>query len=300
MPLEPYIPANVQAAADASDSFLRGLESPPAEAPSPSALAQPPSPPVQTQEPPKDDAAEQRYRVLQGKYNAEVPRLHEANRTLQAQNQELSQRLQGLEAKVQELNKPAPVTQNFDSIHKEFGDDLTNVLKEQAATIQRLNGTIEQLQSGQARVAQATQETAQAAFWRELRRDVPDVDALNRDQYFLAWLDEADGLSGTSRYDTMQVAFRRLDASGVARYFTSYKAGLKSAPSPQEQLQSQVSPPASGTGAYQAADSKPTYTSAQVSQFFKELSLGKWNHRREEAEALERSMEAAQLEGRIR
>ena len=300
MSYEPYIPANVRAAADASDTYLRDQEAAKvsAEAPSPNALPQPPvvaDPPAK----PADDAAEQRYRVLQGKYNAEVPRLHEANRNLQAQNSDLSARLQGLEAKVQELSTPPAPAADFTKIHAEYGDDLTNVLKEQAATISQLKGTIAQLQTGQAQVAQTAQESVQDGFWRELRRIVPDWQALNSDQYFLAWLAEGDGLSGYSRFDTMQVAFKRLDAEGVARYFTSYKSGLKPTPSAQEQLASQQSPAASGSGVTTGSE-KPSFTSAQVSQFFKELSLGKWNHRQTEARAIERQMEEAQAEGRIR
>jgi len=301
MPLEPYIPASVQAAADASDKYLHDQEAAKvaATAPPPNALPQPPVQPTQTQEPaPPAEDFRQKYLVLQGKYNAEVPRLHEANRQLQSQNADLGNRLQGLEAKVQELSTPPVPAADFAKIHAEYGDDLTNVLKEQASTISQLKGVITQLQNGQAQVAQATQETVQDAFWRELRRVVPDWQALNSDQYFLAWLAEGDGLSGLSRYDTMQVAFKRLDADGVARYFTSYKAGLQPTQNAQQQLASQVSPPASGTGT-QTGSEKQSFTSAQVSQFFKELSLGKWNHRRDEAEAIERAMELAQSEGRI-
>jgi hypothetical protein len=239
MSYEPYIPANVRAAADASDNYLRDQEAAKvaAEAPSPNALPQPPV----VADPPARPAEnfEQQYRVLQGKYNAEVPRLHEANRNLQAQNSDLSIRLQGLEAKVQELSTPPAPGADFTKIHAEYGDDLTNVLKEQASTIAQLKGTIAQLQTGQAQVAQTAQESVQDGFWRELRRIVPDWQALNDDQYFLAWLAEADGLSGYSRYDTMQVAFKRLDAEGVSRYFASYKSGLTRTPSAQEQLASQ-------------------------------------------------------------
>ena len=303
---EPYIPANVLAQADAADKFLREQDAqrlnPPESPPVDQAPAVPTSPIPQTPPPapaPSEDF-EHKYRVLQGKYNAEVPRLNESNRQLASQNADLANRLQQLEIKITEMQTPPQPPADFSKIQAEYGDDLTQVLQQQATTITKLQEVIAQLQHGQAQVVQATQESAADAFWRELRRAAPDWQQLNTDQYFLAWLGEADGLSGLTRYDTMQQAFKRLDADGVARYFASYKSTLKTAPSPQEQLQQQVSPPASGTGNQHAADNKPTFTQAQVATFFKEVALGKWNHRREEAAALERAMETAQIEGRIR
>lgn len=301
---EPYIPAVVQAQADAADQALRDMDSQRQTAESTQSALELPAvstpalqpPPASPPQPSED--FEHKYRVLQGKYNAEVPRLNAANRDLQQQNNDLAARLTALEQKLSEAQQPPQIPQDFSKIQAEYGDDLTHVLKDQAATISQLKSVISQLQQGQTQVVKSTQEAAVDGFWRELRRIAPDWERLNSDQYFLAWLGEADGLSGLTRYDSMQYAFKRLDADAVARFFQTFQGSQS--PSASQQLQQQIAPPASGTGNANVVDSKPVFTQAQVSNFFKEVSLGKWNHRREEAAAMERAMELAQIEGRIR
>lgn len=70
--------------------------------------AESPAAPQTPQSAPEDDRWEQRFRVLKGKYDAEVPRLHAAVRAKDQQLGELHQRLNDMEVRMEAMNARGP------------------------------------------------------------------------------------------------------------------------------------------------------------------------------------------------
>ena len=277
----------------------------------PEAEAQPPAEGNTTTE----EALMHKYKTLQGMYNAEVPRLHQ-------QNRELTQRLQSMEqliatmsyqpqAHQQQQPQEAYVT---DADVEEYGDavdvmrraardemrSLNQRLADVETTVQRINSSVvPQVQQ----VARQQYANAEQGFWAELSSAVPNFRDINADPNFLAWLGEADPMTGITRQTYLDDAQRRLDARRVASIFHSWSAktggGNQSiAPS---QLEQQIAPGRSrGSGVPAATGSGTTYSPDGIRKFYDDVRTGKYKGREQERSRIERDIFAAQREGRIR
>jgi len=126
--------------------------------------------------PPQEESWEHRFKVLQGKYNAEVPRFaHE--------NKDLKSRLQSLEDQLEEMKnaKPPELLVKPEEI-EQYGEGLIDVARRVAreelaskdAMIAKLRSEIDSVKSVQSHVVQDS-------FFRSLTEMVPDWEALNAD-----------------------------------------------------------------------------------------------------------------------
>lgn len=164
---------------------------------------------------------EQKYRVLQGKYNAEVPRISEDLRRAHERIQTLEQQLQQALAQMPQRTQDAEEGGGdpFESLADEYPDDLVSVLKSQAQQIQQLTAQLQNVQ-GQ------TQRTTRQTFESQLAAAVPDWQAINNDQNFIKWLSRpAPYMNGVSLHNLLSDAYQRGDVQSVAKFFTDYQAG---------------------------------------------------------------------------
>jgi hypothetical protein len=258
----------------------------------------------------------QKYQTLQGMYNADVPRLN-------AQNQELGQRVHQMEqliATMQAAPPPAaplpPVSVLTADEIDEYGEsiDIMRKVSQEVAgryqqRIDRLEATIQQLQGSVVpRVEQLANRQAQSAeqsFWAELQSTIPDWRAVNDNQAFQNWLLEVDPLSGLTRQTYLDDAQRNLDAVRVASFFRSWQttSGAVTAQpnrsSSKSELEKQVSPGKSRSGGSSYTGDAKTYTAHDISEFFKKVRMGGFKGREAERDTIERDIFAAQAEGRI-
>lgn len=200
---------------------------------------------------------EAKFHTLQGKYNAEVPRLSETMRQQSAEIQRLTQLVEALQAKQPE---PAQQTQQPQSTvdrdaltayDEEFGK-LVDLIEAQKAEIEALKSQVGQVQGNVQQVGQAQQTTATELFWGKLYAVVPDFDAVNADPAFHTWLAEPDGLSGLTRKQIGDRALAEADHAKVARIINEYKSQRgKQKPPPQQSI---------------TPDTKPVNVDAQVAQ----------------------------------
>lgn len=268
-------------------------------------------------EPPAGDheTLEQKYRTLQGKYNAEVPRLH-------AENKSLANRLTSLEQLLASAPPPpaAPTTTPqkliTDKDIEDYGDSvdlMRRVSREEdfavQAKIDELTSLVRQLQSNVVpRLDQVTTRQAQTdeqQFWSELAAAVPNWQATNNDADFQSWLLEVDPLTGITRQTYLDDAQRNLDVQRVIKFFTLW-SGISGAPpartakpSAASELEAQVAPGRSRSTSAPNSTRGRTYTPLDIKAFFADVTAGKYRGREAERNTLEHDIFAAQREGRI-
>lgn len=262
------------------------------------------------------DTWEQKYKTLQGMYNAEVPRM-------KAENRELTSRVSQMEQLLSTLNnQPVAQPESTDPLItdkdvQEYGDSIDVMRRAAREEVAQANARVAQLekqvmqmqtsvvpQMNQISHAQAQSATQQ--FWADLSNKVPEWNDINNDQNFQSWLLEIDPLTGISRQTYLEDAQSNLDSNRVAQFFKSWQEA-NGTPSvaqtnrkvPSEQLEKQVSPGRGRSGTNTMPSEGQTYSPADIEQFFDAVRKGKYKGREEERGRIERDIFAAQREGRI-
>lgn len=291
---------------------------PPPETPSPEVPPAPTPPP----QPTPDVVAEweQRYRTLKGKYEAEVPRLHQQVRDLTQSVQELTQRSQ-------QPPTPAPETPPqkkrlvTDKDAETFGPDLLDLIKRQSEEIaedlvskrssslqneiKRLETENQTLKAQLGDVSRNQETSAQENYLAKLTNVVPDWEQVNTDQRFLLWLGEVDPFTGLQRQAYLDDAFKALDVNRTAHLFNAWKQSVTpAAPAPVQQrqtteLQRQVTPGKSKATPAPAADPNTRiWTVNEIEQFYVEVRKGQ--HTPDEARRIENEINLAVSTGRVK
>lgn len=291
------------------DSTARAADSAEGQAPAPQGTEQPEGDKT-------EKTLEQKYRTLQGMYNAEVPRLH-------AEKRELTNRVQQLEQLIASMNaqpaKPQVPAQKLitDQDIEDYGDSIEvmrKVFREEMtskdAEISELRQLVRQMQGTVVpQVHQLSQNYAvsnEQRFWADLQTTVPDWQDINADKGFQAWLLEVDPLTGIPRQTYLDDAQRSMDARRVANFFTAWKGltGVPDARTPPEaqaasELERQIAPGKGRSGGAKPQGEPKTYTTSDIRKFFSDVQKGKYKGKEAERDRVERDIFAAQREGRI-
>jgi len=263
-----------------------------------------------------EDTFEQRYRTLQGMYNADTSRLR-------ADNQQLNTRVSQLEQLLSSLSS-APAASAADDYEKlvtskdieEYGDSIEvmrRVTKEEVSTANRriaeLEQLIRQMQTSVLpkveQVAHRQALSAEQAFWADLTANVPAWRDMNADSAFHTWLLEVDPMTGLTRQSYLEDAQRNLDARRVASIFSAWQglSGQSVAQSPRpastSQLEKQVAPGRSRSTGATVTDQPKTYAAADIRKFFEDVRKGLYKGKEAERDRIERDIFAAQRESRI-
>jgi len=265
-----------------------------------------------------EDTVTQKYKTLQGMYNAEVPRLHQQNREMQQRVQQMEQLLASMTAVNPQDAAPAAERHVTDKDMEEYGESIDMMRKvareELGAITQRLatlEATLRQVQVNvvpqvQA-VAQRQQVSAEQQFWSDLSANVPNFRQINDNADFQSWLLESDPLTGVTRQTFLDDAQRSLDSRRVVNFFRTWLESTGQAAvaqstgnSPASELEKQVSPGRSrSTGTPAATNQGKTYSPADIQKFFNDVRSGKYKGREQDRSRIERDIFAAQREGRI-
>lgn len=264
------------------------------------------------------DTVEQRYRTLQGMYNADTGRLRAENQQLNTRLTQLEQLLSTLSSQPVTMTAAAAERLVTDKDVEEYGDSIEvmrRVTKEEVSTANRriaeLEHMIRQMQTNVLprveQVAQRQAATAEQTFWSDLTAAVPQWRDINADQKFHSWLLEVDPLTGLTRQTYLEDAQRSLDVRRIASIFSAWQ-GLSghSVAQPTRaaqatELDRQVSPGRgrSSGGAPAASDNGKTYSSRDIAKFFDDVRKGAYKGREAERDRIERDIFAAQRENRI-
>lgn len=269
---------------------------------------------------PNSETYAQKWRTLQGMYNAEVPRLRQQNRELGQRLQQLEQLLATLTAQsdTPATSQPQQATQLItEKDIEEYGDSIDvmrRVSREEMASVFQRLATIEQvLQQMQSSVvpqvqtiAQRQQISAEQQFWADLAAAVPNFREVNGNEAFRSWLLEPDPLTGITRQTYLEDAQRNLDAHRVANIFRTWLEMTGQATTARSvgrasgsELERQVAPGRSKSTGTPTSSKAKTYTPDDIRAFFNDVRAGKYKGREQERDRIERDIFAAQRDGRI-
>lgn len=255
---------------------------------------------------------EQKYRTIQGKYDAEVPNLKKQVRDLEARVDQLLKQ-QSTPAKPEEPTKPKEkVSYVTDADRAEFGEELIDVQRRVAREVaeeyqDKIDAQAEVIKTLEGKLADTGNQIGQVSFAQRLSRLVPDFEQVDRDERWVSWLNEYDPMLRAPRRTQAAAAFEAGDAEAVADYVKLWKSSIAEAPTPvedkrQEELEKQVSPNRSATsaGAGTAGTTPKTYSERELQASWDKVRVLNTRGKVDEAAKLEAEITAAYLEGRVR
>lgn len=268
---------------------------PPVETPTPAVETPTPAPaPAVPAVEPVVDSWELKYRVLQGKYNKEVPALH---------------------ARIAELEKapaapaPAPVAASGltpDQVTDQYGEDFTRAV---AAVAQ---ATVAPVQTRMDSVQESVAQNARREFLADVARLVPNFQAIDADPRFTAYLDELDPMTGRFRREFFNEADSNNDANRIAVFFRGFSQATAPAQPPvAPQAPAPAAPPSvdhliapDSSRHSEAPAGKKLWTGAETRAFYRDATAkpGKpWGkYTQADYERISKDIDASIAEGRYR
>lgn len=239
--------------------------------------------------------------MLQGKYNAEVPRLAAQAKAEKEAREKAEAELADLRKKnaAQPLVTPEEV--------KEFGEPLVDMARrlareENRALVnanEKLQAQVDELSTRVGQTAQVGQNLNTQAFYSALAAKHADWQSVNAEPEFLKWLDEVDPLYGRPRQTILDEAQNALDAERVAAFFTRWKSDVQTrAASRTDALEAQVTPSTGSTTGAPVAPAKQIWTPALIAKFYDDVRRNRI--KTADAERIELDIQAAPREGRYR
>jgi hypothetical protein len=273
-------------------------------------------------EPPKTDQPtdnwEQRYRTLQGKYDAEIGQLRQQVGSLQHLLGQLQSAPPTPAVSTPSDTSSAAFTPTKEDVEA-FGEDLITASRRWAQAevrpvVERLERRITELQSGQSNIQQ---ETAQARVMTSLDTD-PELSGkwrdINMQPEFLSWLGQVDPFSGQQRMQLLQGAFASGDAVRTGSFFKAFVKEHTAVTNNSAAVDTQTSADAgtqlplenlaapgraAGQGQGGASTEKRTITRKQVTDFYRDCAQGRYANNEAARLRLEADIFAAAAEGRI-
>lgn len=253
-----------------------------------------------------------KYERLHGKFNAEVPRLHQ-------QNKELVNQLNAMQAQIEELRQartaPEPAEERLVTQQDEeaFGADMIDLQRRVTREVMRefVTPLQQELKLRDAKIAQLEQtltqtggEVATMSFEQKLNLAVPNFDQINTDPKWIAWLDETDPFTGEPRRAYAEYVYNNGFVDKVKQVVDLYQS-MTAEPAPtqrnqrQTELQRQVQPARTATTPAQSTEAR-VYTEAEIGRLFDKVSVLNRQGKFEEASTLEAELDSAYLQGRVR
>lgn len=332
-----HIPAAVRRAAEQADAAFRqangivevtpdAASAEPAPAPEPApaeapvAAATPSITPEVTPEvtpaPASEVNWEHRYKSMEGRYKRaendiramsdQLASMQSLISTLQSQRPDDTSR----ELQPQSLLTPEEVN--------EYGSEFLGVVAKKAK--EELSPEVAALKRELASIkaqVQGTQEVTSAQARRNLEATlderIPHWRDINVAQEFHSWLALPDLYSGAIRHELLKAAYEQNNTPRVLAFFKGFldqEAALAPAsqgePAPADATSSKIpletfaAPGRAKTAAASAPAEKPTFTHAQISQFYAEATAGRFRGREAEKNRIEAQIFDAMREGRIR
>lgn len=310
------LPKQIQAQLDQADALQAEMDA--AAAPqegNPEATPAATQPNLQLVEPPEQGAQvaqpeyavlEQRFRVMEGKYKAEVPRLIEQNRTL---TEQLDRALAALDAKAKETPPETKLVTDADI--EAYGDDLVDMVRRAAreefktlseALTAKLDRRFGDVAAKADRAEKQAVKSETDKFWDAVTAAHPDFDAVNVDPRWDAFLDTNVPGTRFTRRAVANDALNRFDAGVVVEQLTAFKDSIgvgKAAPTrAKPNLNSQVAPSSSRSSTPQAEGASRIWTGKEYADALDHRNGQRME--RAEYEALIAEAETALAEGRVR
>ena len=257
----------------------------------------------------EEETFKQKYSTLLGKYEAEVPRLHQQVREMNEVTKQLQDEIAAL--KVEPTKPKEKVSLVTDEERAEFGEELLDVQRRIAKEVsQEYEERFEQQESVikelQDQLAKTGNQIGEVGFSQRLAQLIPDFAEIDQDERWMQWLNEHDPMLRGPRRSQAQAAFDAGDAEAVAHYVNLWKKTLAVPTEPekpvvQAELEKQVAPTRSANSVKQPTNqNSKIYSAKEMDAAWNKLSLMMRRGKLEEAAKLEAELSAAYTEGRVR
>ena len=248
---------------------------------------------------------EQRFRVLEGKYKAELPRLHEQNREL---SERLDQAIKAMET------KPEPALQDSklvtDADVEAYGADLVDMVRRASREefdalakklVAELDKRFGQVAEKVAKTEERVVKSDTDKFWDEVYKAHADFDAVNSDERWFAFLDARIPGTRLTRRATAEQALSTLDSASINELLALFKASVAPAEEPvkaksKQNLNAQV-PPSSSKASSPSEPAQKVWTGAEYAAALDHRNLQRMS--REDYERGVAEAEQALAEGRV-
>ena len=273
--------------------------------------------PVAVEATPADDSIEevsesfkQKYATLRGKYDAEVPRLHQQVKELTDQMNAIREEAQA--AKKAEAEKPKEkVSYVTDADREEYGDDLIDFQRRVAKEVsqdyeERFEQQSRVIQDLQSKISNTDNQVGEVGFTQKLNALVPGFDQLDSDERWVAWLNEIDPMTRGPRRDQAQAAFNSGDAEAVAHYVSLFRGSVEPVANGksdrQTELEKQVTPSrsASTVASKSSNNSSKVYSEKELDRGWTKIRDLNAQGKYDDAEKLEAELTVAYMEGRVK
>lgn len=275
----------------------------------------------------------QKYSVLKGKYDAEVPRLHDQLKVLEGQVTTLIETTVKPEAQEKSAEQPKFKYIAEDEL-EDYGEDFMDMVGRRAQEIAeqqlapitaQMAGEISALKAELGQNTQRVDTSEQRDFYAQLDRGVENWRAINDDPVFAEWVQQEvpEGRVGETRLQVLMESFNAKDVSGVKRVFDRFVSANSTPQTTQENVQSQgiqngqqgtaaatlsldslVSPSAGQGSTQQGAPanegSQKVWTQAEIAKFYTDSRVGKFAKRPEDKAKIEADIVLAAAQGRVR
>ena len=261
--------------------------------------------PIQPNEPEvSEETWEHKYHRLQGKYDAEVPRLHQQLKDLAAQVDYLTQQ-RNAEPEVDEMEEAVVEKLVTDADVEEYGKEFIDLQRRIAK--ETLQGDLADLRAENAKLRkaldQAGNQMGEVTFESKLHRLVPDFAQINNDPAWIKWLDTVDPFLRAPRRAIAQEAFNNGDAEAIAHFVSLFRGnnGVEPVAKPDRssEVARQVQPAKTVSSNAPVSQKGRTYSSADIDGMFRKVTEYSSRQQFDKAKKLEAEIDAAFREGRV-
>ncbi len=265
------------------------------------------------------EALKNAHKVLQGKFDREVPRLHYELRQLRRENKDKDRTIEELQSKLEQARQQTENQQQTDnldellnSVGEEYGPDMV-------AAFKAMLGKIDSVKPAPAEKPAANTQNAEpenvisveeaVGHVRELVGGDYEFQRIDNDPLFKEWLAKPEYEGGPTRSQMMNDAFQSQRFAETAEYFLRFRNQQGSAQQDtpntddnrQERLDELVAPGGMNASP-NAGDNKPTFKESEIAIKQKEFATSPYYRTAKgeaEAVALEKEWLIAQQDGRI-
>lgn len=256
---------------------------------------------------PQSDVWEQKFKSLQGKFNAEVPRLYQEVREKEALIQNLNERLVKLERHEVEKSQQLVSKDDVDTFGEDMIDLVRRVVREEfsklaPAALGAVRGEIEEIRGEVGRVNEINGRTSYELFWSKVKELVPHWDSVDTHPSWIAWLDTTPEYDDKTYREIAAKAISNGDAQRISALVKSWEkeTGVATAAEKTKvnrtELARQIAPSTSKANSAPAGErywTQAEYESAFDPRNAQRMSVQEW-------EALMAEADRAVAEGRIR
>lgn len=262
---------------------------------------------------------EHKYKVLQGKYNAEVPILQNANNALTGRVTEMEQQLNQMIAAQATPSEPVEPGSHVTAEEiEDYGSDMIDVVKRAAreefepllAQLQQENGQLRGLLGS---VQESTVRNDRQTMLDTLDGEVANWRELNAQPEFLGWLENVDPYSGHKKLDLLRQAFEGNNVSRVKAFFKGYlnenaAFSTRQEPStagqePHVNLDTLVAPGRASDGndtrAQEGNATVRAFTQQEIGSFYNDVNRGVYRNNPDEKNRIEAEIFEAQSANQI-